>query len=704
MPRCLMPKSPAARLSNVLRVAAYSIFLVLGAFWGQSANSPLRWRWSNPLPHGGNIFDMVRGFGGVVQVAERGQLYTSDDLTWWVPRDSGTTNALRSATFFGNRLVISGERGTIVYADSLEEYRVVDLGTADWLEGIAASPTTVVAVGDNAAIYLSTNGVSWTRRPAPFAQWLRSVAYSPELETFVAVGEEGLLASSQTGSTWTVRDSGTSRNLNRVAWLSGKFWVVGEGGVVLNNSGSQVSRWTAVSISITNRLSAVTGDQTSTYVVAGDQALRRREGSSWQDETDPAKAFPAPKWTYYSAVYDTDLFFVAGRSGMMVEGFRSGGGSPWTWVTREEPVRSWLWDVWRAPEVYVAVGDRATILSSVDGVDWDLELPPSTATNSVLLGIGGSTNLLIAAGSRGTVILSPSQLTTVLVTNGVGQVTTNVLDTMGILWQAATTSVTNDLQGVARFGDSWVVTGSEGTILTSGDATNWIKRSSPVAAHLSSVAASATTLVAVGKGGTLLTSPDGVTWDQRAPGTTNWLYRVRYLNGTLVVVGEMGTILTSSDGEKWTPRLSGTTRWLTDVSFLDGKYYVCGHQGALLTSSDLANWTYLGTITEKSLFGLAHAGGRLVAAGVEGSILRAEVVPDNAPVQFLAFDRSDFGNLYLLSGSTGQRFTLDRASELSSWTRGPVYEFLDSTGTLLLIEDTGTNAPPREFYRATLVP
>jgi len=289
-------------------------------------------------------------------------------------------------------------------------------------------------------------------------------------------------------------------------------------------------------------------------------------------------------------------------------------------------------------------------------------------------------------------------MATVLVTNSVGQVTTNVLDTMGILWHGATTSVTNDLQGVARFGDLWVVTGSEGTILTSGDATNWIKRSTPVAAHLSSVAASATTLVAVGKGGTLLTSPDGVTWNQ--PGGRNHQLALprSLLNGTFVVVGEIGTILTSSDGEKWTPRFSGTTRWLTDVSFLDGKYYVCGHQGAMLASSDLANWTYLGTITEKSLFGLAHAGGRLVAAVVEGSILRAEVVRDNAPVQFLAFDRSEFGNLYLLSGSTGQRFTLDRASELSSWTQGPVYEFLDSTGTLLLIEDTGTNAPPREFY------
>src|SRR5436189_3657773 len=85
-------------------------------------------------------------------------LYTSDDLSTWLPRDSGVTNALRAVTFFGPRIVITGESGLVLYADSPAVFKpgTLDAPTADWLEAVAASPQTVVAVGDNGAVYTST--------------------------------------------------------------------------------------------------------------------------------------------------------------------------------------------------------------------------------------------------------------------------------------------------------------------------------------------------------------------------------------------------------------------------------------------------------------------------------------------------------------------------------------------------------------------
>ena len=41
-------------------------------------------------------------------------------------------------------------------------------------------------------------------------------------------------------------------------------------------------------------------------------------------------------------------------------------------------------------------------------------------------------------------------------------------------------------------------------------------------------------------------------------------------------------------------------------------------------------------------------------------------------------------------------------SSFTNWTNGPVLEFLDSSGTLLFLEETDTNAPSREFYLAAL--
>jgi hypothetical protein len=113
------------------------IVLVFASITSQleAVTFPLRWRWSNPTPHGANIIDMAFKDGLAVQVAERGQIFTSDDLLFWTPRESGTTSALRAVTFFNNRIVITGENGTVVYGDSVEAFNVVNLGTADWLEG-----------------------------------------------------------------------------------------------------------------------------------------------------------------------------------------------------------------------------------------------------------------------------------------------------------------------------------------------------------------------------------------------------------------------------------------------------------------------------------------------------------------------------------------------------------------------------------------
>jgi hypothetical protein len=94
----------------------------------------------------------------------------------------------------------------------------------------------------------------------------------------------------------------------------------------------------------------------------------------------------------------------------------------------------------------------------------------------------------------------------------------------------------------------------------------------------------------------------------------------------------------------------------------------------------------------------------LVAAGVEGAIVRSQVIPDPNPVRVLNFSRRDNQNLYLFSGQPDQRFSLDRSVTLTNWSPGLTLEFLDSSGTLLLLENPVTNPPPAEFYRPTIVP
>lgn len=704
----LLRQSRATHPAALRRLGAigWSFLALLMMLAGaQAYDRPIRWRWSNPAPHGGNVFDMTYGLGLTVQVCERGQIYTSEDLQLWNPRTSGTTNALRSTVFFGSRLLVTGESGTVLWADSLEDFELVNLGTGDWLEGVAASGTLAVAVGDNGAAYTSSTGTSWTRETTGFTNWLRGVAAGNNL--FVAVGERGLIATRAANGSWTVETSGTVQHLNRVAFIGSQFWAVGDAGTVLvaNSSGKN---WAPVAgFTTTNALNAIAG--TNDYlVIVGDREVRLQNGGGgWTDEIRGNTNSPAPNWTYYNASWQGSLHFIAGRSGMMLEGIRTNAAAPTLWTQRQASIRNWLWDVLRLPEFYVAAGDRGTVMTSADGVNWELELVPDAATNSVLLGLGGTTNGLVAAGSGGRILFSPAIATNVVSTNVIAGVTnyaTNTSSTLAIDWLAATAPTTNDLQAVAVRSGFWVVGGASGTVLTSADGTNWAAQSSGSTAFLSGAAVFNNLFVLTGDRGTILTSGDGTNWFAQSSGTTNWVYRVRAVNGRLVAVGEGGIILTSTNGTNWSGLTSGTTRLLNAVDYLGDSYYAVGVQGAVLQSGNLTTWTNVGTLTQKSLYGVAGSSNQIVTVGIEGVALRSLLTASLEPVSFTRISRSSGQNLLLFSGRVDQRVTLQRSPALTNWVDGVTLELIDRSGTLLLLEAADTNNTPREFFRGRMLP
>jgi hypothetical protein len=709
-----MPRNgvPALACARAWIIASLVWFVVLD-LW--AVEFPLRWRWSNPSPHGNNIICMAYspGLQLGVQVAEQGQLYTSDDLIFWIPPDSGTTRALRSVAFFGSRILITGENGTVLYADSVNNFQpgtLVSGPTSDWLEGVAVSATLAVAVGDNSAIYTSLDGRNWNRRSTAYTDWLKSVTFGNG--NFVAVGDAGAVLTSSNGTNWTKRTSGTAQNLSRVAFANGRFTAVGAIGTVIRSINAGTNWFSeTVAVGATNQLYTVSAINTA-RLVAGDNEVRLQEGAgSWTNEL--AKSNGPPAWTYLSSVARQDFFLIGGRTGLLAEGYKT-NSNPYFWLQSSESIRSWLFDLTYASNLFVAVGDHATVMTSGSGVSWNLELVPPSVTNSIFLGVGGTTNLLVAVGNQGSVIVSPNLLTNVIGTNGTGGLTNIISSTLGVLWYAVPRPTTNDLQGVAALGDLYVITGDRGNIFTSTNGTNWLPRTSPTTRMLSSVAAFPGGLVATGDEGTIVTSADGVSWTLRISSTTNWLYRVRYLGDKLVAVGENGTILTSLDGITWTRQTNSNTKWLHDVTFIDGTWFAVGKQGTLLSSSNAVDWVDRGAITLKSLYSAATDSQRLITLGVEGVILRSPVVPDLTPVEILSYARvtnTNFPalvqNLFLFGGKTDQRFTLDyRAGfETNLWITGPQLEFLDPSGTLYYLETVqATNAPGKEFYRATLTP
>ncbi len=690
-----IPRAP--RFSAILCAAALLAGLPGTARADSVANEilPPIWHWSNPTPSGADIFAAVRSEGAYLEAGEAGQIFTSSDLVstnTWTPQQSFTTASLQAATFLGGRCIIVGEAGTVVFSDDLSSFYLVDLGTTNWLESVAASTNLAVAVGDNGAIYTSAEGANWQSVTSGYTAWLAGVAYGRG--SFVTVGEGGFAATSTNGADWTKVTSFTKKNLNWLAWEGGQFMAVGDDGVTFTSPTG--SSWSKVTTGATNYLYTTTGN-TNAALVAGDLELWAKESSGWSNQCSSSLAAPAPDWTYYTSVWSTNTtnaFVVCGEAGMTAIGAQTSGG--YRWRTPTETVRSWLWQVARLPNTYVpftnfgmvlsstnsyvAVGNYGTVLSSPDGYAWTVELVPSAISNSVLLGVGGSTNLLLAVGTQGTLLAA----------------------TNSFYWTLMPAPTTNDLEGVFFDGTNFLLCGDNGTVLTSTNGTNWVQASTPSSVFLSSITAVPGTAVAVGEDGTILSSPDLINWTQQQVGS-NWLSEVAYLNGALVAVGNYGTILTSYDATNWIPRSSGTTNWLNAVDYLGGTWFVAGNQGTVLGSPDLTNWVAFPTLTSESLYGLAHDQGQLVTVGADGVVLRSQIIPPSTPVNIASFAQASGQNVFLFTGQLDQQFFLDSSTNLVNWTQGPLLEFDDDTGTLLYLQDPVTNAPPFVYYRTEAV-
>ena len=130
-------------------------------------------------------------------------------------------------------------------------------GSAEFLHTVAYNGSNLyVAVGNNATMFTSPNGITWTSRTSGFgANGIYWVAYGNGL--FVAVGDNATLSTSTDGITWTARTSnmGAGLPINHVVYANSIWVAVGRGGGTDNTGGIIYSTdgitWTRKSQSLT---------------------------------------------------------------------------------------------------------------------------------------------------------------------------------------------------------------------------------------------------------------------------------------------------------------------------------------------------------------------------------------------------------------------------------------------------------------------
>lgn len=511
--------------------------------------------------------------------------------------------------------------------------------------GAAASPTTIVAVGNNGAVATSSDGGNtWVKQNSGTTQTLNAVAWSPALGLFVVAASSGFVFTSPNGADWspsTTPASSTNSILYSIAWSPtlNIFVAVGADGFIIS-SADGVS-WGTVARFGSAVLRGITWDGSAFFII------------NTSSDSDIITSTDGVNWQYR---YSDGWFNGLGTSGTRYVAVRNSGQlltstNNTDWFLSTNTNTSKLNDVTYAAGLFVAVGQSNSLVSANNGVSWvtrtlggdhtavtygaglfvavntsgGISTTPeglvwtarTSGTSSPLYDItyASTLGLFVAVGS-GVILTSPDGITW---TTTVNLRTTNTeflsvnwngftltaLSSQftvyssgdGLVWKVETTSRT--MRGLA-----WSPTlsrliwnGSNYTTYYGNNAQGLLLNSRPVNTgtdvYRTAWSSSLNLFVSVGDLSKIYYSADGITWTTVTVAGSFSFQDVVWSGSLFVAVGASGNIYTSADGVTWTQRTSGTTNIFYAVTWSSslGLFIAVGDVSTVRTSPDGITWT-----------------------------------------------------------------------------------------------------------------
>lgn len=229
--------------------------------------------------------------------------------------------------------------------------------------------------------------------------------------------------------------------------------------------------------------------------------------------------------------------------------------------------------------LYILVGygesSVGEVKTSIDGLNWVTQnIPTTTRLRSIIKG----NNLYVAVGNNGTIITSAN--------------TTS--------WTKRTISgVTNGFNDVMYNDNLYVAVGEAGTIATSTNGTSWTKRTAPNSQTLESIIYANNQYIVVGRY-TILTSLDGITWTEVYNGDVILYDIIYFDNKYIAVGEKeindgdniVGVIITSIDGITWIEQEHDfEDEWFNNIKIIDDGYIMHGSMDNIYAySNTLERW------------------------------------------------------------------------------------------------------------------
>lgn len=191
------------------------------------------------------------------------------------------------------------------------------------------------------------------------------------------------------------------------------------------------------------------------------------------------------------------------------------------------------------------------------------------------------------------------------------------------MWTPRTSGTTARLNGVAYGGGRWMIVAESGELLTSTDSLAWTKLS-PSTDRLRDLIFAYGQFVITGDNGLVRTTIDATNYAAKALPGGFFVESVTYARRAFVAVGEDGYAITSSDATTWTTLASGTTAYLRGITFFNGQFIAVGTAGAIVTTpAPGSTWTARASSSTATFTAVAASDVSVVTVGSGGTILRS---------------------------------------------------------------------------------
>lgn len=366
----------AGTLGNGINETLLGAAFILNKYYGVSGTTGKVFssadgvNWTAVSTGAPSLQGLAYGVGRLVAVGPDGQIVVSTNGTNWTPVSSGTTNHLRGVNFVNNRFVAVGVNGTILTSpDGLVWTPRSVPGVTAQLQNTAFGNNRYVIAGQAGRVILtSADAENWSVLTAGPYQGTHFNGVAASASVAVAVGDAGALVSSTDGATWTPRNSTTTNRLLDVTFAQSKFVAVGATGTVLTSGDGTNWTWQTLSpVLSTNGLQGVR------YATSAGVWIIVADGGSIYTSPDGTTFTWTKRAT--STATTAQLRRVAVGGGMHVAvgntGTIASAADPTdTWTLRSSGTTAHFNDVVYGSGAFVAVGVNGTVSRSTDGINW----------------------------------------------------------------------------------------------------------------------------------------------------------------------------------------------------------------------------------------------------------------------------------------------------------------------------------------------